>query len=103
MPWHCTGAGALISGMDQITQVIRDQRYSGRVRFRATITEDGIVTDPVIISPASLKDPQKVRSSLATLKFCPAVRYSRYASVEVNFDTEVRIEPTSPVGDSTRR
>jgi hypothetical protein len=63
-------APSLISSMDQL-------RHTGTVR------------ETVIISPASLKDPQRVSTSLKALEFCPAVRYSRYAPVKANFDIPV--------------
>jgi hypothetical protein len=80
----------LISGMDQLKRVIREQGFSGRVKFRATITEDGTIEQPVIMHPASMKGSQTVRSSIEGIRFCPVVRYSRYASVTVNFDIEVK-------------
>jgi hypothetical protein len=80
----------VISGRDQLKKVIHAQGYSGRFNFRATITEDGTVRDPVIMYPASMKDAQTVRTSIESMRFCPAVKYSRYASVNVNFDIEVK-------------
>lgn len=79
----------MISSLDALRQVVGEERYSGRLTFRATITDTGFLRNAVVISPASLKESKKLRSSIEALKFCPAVRHSRYSSETVNFNIAV--------------
>ena len=79
---------SLIGNLDPLKRVVREEGYSGRLVFRITITDTGSVRQTFIVSPA-LKDSEKVRTAIEALKFCPAVRHGRYASVQVSFDVQV--------------
>jgi len=80
---------SLIGNLDPLKRVVREEGYSGRLLFRITITDTGSVRQTVIIGPVALKESEKVRTSIEALKFCPAVRHSRYVSVQVSFEVQV--------------
>lgn len=58
--------------------------------FRLTVTETGSVRDPDVTHPPHLVDSDKVKEQIRKLRFCPAVRYSRYAEVRYSFDIELK-------------
>jgi hypothetical protein len=80
---------SVIGSFGELKHVLREASYSGRFIFQATITDAGNVLNPVVIAPDRFKDSEAVRSSIEALKFCPAVRYGRYASSRTNFDLRV--------------
>jgi hypothetical protein len=86
----------LISNLNSLKQTVRELGYSGRLTFRLTVAETGSVRDAVVTHPAALKDSSRIHRAISSLKFCPAVRYSRFAAVTVNFDINVLISEPMP-------
>lgn len=82
----------LLGNDDAFRKAVRAEAYTGRVGFRLTITDTGEVQDPVIMSPARLDSVNAVKDRIREWRFCPAVRFNRYAIVKAQFDIEVRPE-----------
>lgn len=78
----------LLSSLEPVKAAARSEGCSGRLLFRLTVTEVGSVHDPVITYSKQCTDANKIKDEIRKLRFCPAVRYSRYTAREVNFDVQ---------------
>lgn len=77
---------SLIGTLDAVKALAYAHGHSGRFSFDVTVTETGTVRDAVVLNPKALDKSEKVREAIGSLKFCPAVRHSRYVSVKVRFE-----------------
>lgn len=79
----------LIGNTDRVRRAAREAGFSDQLVFRVLITEDGTVENPTVIAPKSLQRSPKILRAISELRFCPAVRYSRYAAVTVTLHVQV--------------
>ncbi len=80
----------LLSSLNPLQETVRKEGYQGRLAFRLTVTETGSVRDPIVTHPTQLADSDKIKDEMLKLRFCPAVRYSRYAEVQAEFDIKLK-------------
>ena len=80
----------LLSSLEPLKKAARDEGYRGRLTFGLTVTETGGVRDPEVTYPSQFAESDKVKDLIRQLRFCPAVRFSRYAEVRYAFDIELR-------------
>lgn len=79
----------LIGNTDDVKRAAREAGFSDELVFRILITEDGSVENAAVIAPKSLQGSPKILRAISELRFCPAVRYSRYAAMTVTFHVQV--------------
>lgn len=80
----------LLSSFEPLRDTARNEVYDGRLLFRLTVTETGSVRDPVVKHPAQFIASAGIKDEITKLRFCPAVKYSRYTEVQVEFDIQTR-------------
>jgi hypothetical protein len=80
----------LLSSLNSLKDTARNEGHQGRLLFRLTVTETGGVRDPVVTYPAQFTGSENIKGEILKLRFCPAVRYSRYTEVEIKFDIELK-------------
>jgi hypothetical protein len=80
----------LLSSLEPLKGAAREEGYRGRLMFGLTVTETGSVRDPEVTYPPQFADSDKIEEHIRQLRFCPAVRHSRYAEVRYTFDIELR-------------
>jgi hypothetical protein len=79
----------IISSLEPLKQVARSEGHS-RLVFRLRVTESGSVRDVIGTYPAHFMDVKKLKEQILNLKFCPAVKYSRYTAADIHFDIQIR-------------
>ena len=80
----------LLSSLNPLKDTARNEGYQGRLLFRLTVTETGTVRNPEVTRPPQFTDSEKIKNQILKLRFCPAVRYSRYADVRYVFDIKLK-------------
>ena len=80
----------LLSSLEPLKNAAREEGYQGRLVFRVTVTETGSVVDPVIERPSQSTGSERITTEIFKLRFCPAVRSSRYAAVRATFDVQLK-------------
>lgn len=71
----------LISDLEPFKSLVRSAGYRGRIILTVTVTESGSVRHPEIKQPARLNTDKRVLKQVRALRFCPAVKYSRYTAI----------------------
>jgi hypothetical protein len=79
----------LLGSLNPLKTAARKAGYEGRLLFGLSVTDTGSVRDPVVKNPTQFTDSDKIKDEIVRLRFCPAVRYSRYTEVQVQFDIQV--------------
>src|SRR5215213_5792197 len=80
----------LLGSLQALKDAARNEGYDGRLLFRLTVTDTGSVRNLVVKHPEQLIGSDKIKGEIAKLRFCPAVRYSRYAEVQMDFDIQTK-------------
>ena len=80
----------LLSSLNPLKDIARKEGYEGRLVFRLTVTETGSIRDPELEHPPQSADSEKVKAEILKLRFCPAVRQSRYAESRATFDIQLK-------------
>lgn len=83
-------APRLLSSLNPLKNTARKEGYEVRLVFRLTVTETGSVRDPELDHPPQSADSEKVKAEILKLRFCPAVRQSRYAEIRATFDIQLK-------------
>jgi len=79
----------LKSSLDSFRKSVKSSGYAGRVVIDLTVTEAGEVQDSKIASPTRLNFQRDITDQIHTWRFCPAVRFNRYATVRTRFTVQV--------------
>lgn len=80
----------LLTGLDALKKAAKAEGYEGRLSFRFTVTDTGKVRDPEVKHPPQLVDSSRIKDEIAKLRFCPAVKFSRYVETPAQFDIDTR-------------
>jgi hypothetical protein len=80
----------LLSSLDPLKETARKEGYAGRLVFGLTVTETGRVREPVVTHPPQFVDSDRIKEQIRQLRFCPAVRHSRYAETRYHFDIDLK-------------
>jgi hypothetical protein len=92
---RCTGTALdhpprLLGKWKPVQDAARSRTHERTLVFRLTVTETGSVRDVVIQSPAQLAGADDLKSEILKLRFCPAVRYSRYTETRPEFNIQLK-------------
>ena len=79
----------IISSLEPLKQVAHSEGYS-RLVFRLRVTDSGRVQDAIGTYPANFMRVQKLKEQVFDLRFCPAVKYSRFITTDVQFDIQIK-------------
>lgn len=75
---------------DALKKLVRAEGYKGTLSFQLSITDTGAVRDPKVTHPPQFVDSAKIKDELEKLRFCPAVKFSRYVETPANFHLDLR-------------
>jgi len=92
---RCSGTAVekgptLLSSYEPLKSAARAGTDEKKLTFRLTITETGSVRNVAITYPATLLSSDKVKGEILKLRFCPAVKFSRYAEVKGEFQIQLK-------------
>ena len=82
----------LKSSLDSFRKSVKTSGCAGRVVIDLTVTETGEVQNPKIASPTRLESRTDITDQIHDWRFCPAVRFNRYATVRMRFNIQVTAE-----------
>ena len=80
---------SLLGSFEPLNAAGRQEGFQGRLSFQLTVTETGTTQDARVTNPTRFDGSVRIKGEIAKLRFCPAVKSSRYREATAKFDIQV--------------